>query len=844
MNLLLHYFRLSLRLLLRNPFVSVVNVFGLSVAFGVFLVLWQYAESELEGDRFHKDHERIFRLYFDFYHNTGTGWSHYVCAALPPVVSSMIGQHIPAVDKTTRILHQNNFEEIRWSKLQSDTAAWLEMNPAVTFSVMSTSGERRSFVEKNTAYADPNLFEFFTIPLLKGHPESVLSTADAIVLSASAAQKYFGNTDPLGQAMYENDTTSFTVTGVFEDLPSNTHLSFDILRSTLRISHAIENIDPFQRSCFNYIMLKPGSTLSEVESRINRWQKERWRFEEWPGATLDVRFQPLQDASFQVLDNDVHVPEARYMLLILKGLAIAVFVIGWINYLNLGIVAQARRLKEFGARKAAGAHVYDVVAQLTCESAVVGALSVLLALTWIQLLKAPLAVTFKMQLPEWYAVNGSAGLILVAMITFGTLVAGVYPALLLSKTNVHRMLNQVMHLPGRNRIVQGSTFVQFVSAIALIILSYTVFKQVDYITKDSWGLQRDNVLVIDLPEDHAADLSDRITSLKHRLLATPGIRDVTLSTVVPGDMLENAVALRLGQEREFLNVPRSDGGVDERFIKFYGLSLVAGRNFLPEHPADRASVLVSRRVVRTFGLEPEDAVGKTIFVEKYPWRPLAQPATIIGVIEDRRYTPLYPQSSTANANAGTILTYGNYLFSKNRPLKMPVRIDRSKMDELAKVLEDEFRKSFPHSLFHWYFLEDHMNLHYSREETTRNQIALFMVVAIAIACLGLLGMISGKVLEKTKEIGIRRVLGARTQDVSMVLVKPTLRQMALAVGAGVPLSYYLVNEYLSRFTQHVTLMWWDYVFPISLLLIVMVITVLWHLIRSAAMKPVDCLRYE
>jgi putative ABC transport system permease protein len=291
-------------------------------------------------------------------------------------------------------------------------------------------------------------------------------------------------------------------------------------------------------------------------------------------------------------------------------------------------------------------------------------------------------------------------------------------------------------------------------------------------------------------------------------------------------------------------VSKSDGGVDERFIPFYGLKLLAGRNFLPDNPADKRSVIFSLQTVKNVGLNPATAIGKVVRIGKYPWRPFGTEAEIIGVIEEHRYNPLYLESGINIANRGTILTYGNFLYPKNKPLKLSIRINSQNIGQTIETIEKHYMRIFPERLFHWYFLEDHMNTHYQSENIARNQILLFTCIAIGIACLGLLGMISNKVVQKTKEIGIRKVLGAELHQIAQILLNTTIKQTMISTAIGIPVAFYLTQQYLEKFSERISLQWWHFTLPIGILIVILFVSIASVLWKATRTNPVDSLRYE
>jgi putative ABC transport system permease protein len=812
----------------------------------VFFVLWQHATYELESDQFHKDHERIYRIYHHFRFAEGDNWDDYVFSTLPPILLKLVMEKNSDVEDLTRIIYQKNFDAIRWHGPQTDTAGYSEFSNEVRLSYIDAADEKISFKETNCAFADPNFFEFFSYPLAMGSPRVVLNRADAVVLSESTARKYFGEQNPVGKTFLLNDDKSFTVTGVFKDFGHNTHNNADLLFSTLHIANAMESADPFQETAIGYYRLSAGADIPKLKKALTSETKLHWNFifEHFPGSTSEFHFQPLEDAAFEVFQNDAYSPKSKFKLQVFLVVGIVVLIMAWINYLNLQLSLQARRMKELATRKTAGARIYDFINQFFVESLIINALSVLVAVTIIQLLKSPLEVLFQLSVPDWKEITFETSLIFVGVMVLGVLIAALHPALTMWELTIHSLFNFGKVFAEGQNFTKSTSMLQFCIAIVLIFWLGAVFSQVNFVLNSSWGIDRSGVMVVELPVDNSiVGRNNDVETLKSQLKRTAGIEDVTVSRTVVGDLVRNRLAFWQYDRFDARAVPKSDGGVDERYIPFYKLELIAGRNFMAENPTDRNAVIISREAAKNVGWTPEEAIGKAVSVEKFSWRSISTRAEVIGVIEDHRYSPLYMQSTiSSETNRGTILTYGNYLFPNNFSSKMSIRLNGS--DDVIETIEAKFQEIFPGELFHWYFLDSHMNAHYQSEKIARNQITLFTSIAIGIACLGLLGMISNKVISKTKEIGIRKVLGAQLYQIGQILLTPTFKQVCVAVVIALPSAYLLTQSYLQKFSERVTLQWWHFALPIAILILLLLVTVASLVWRAARRNPVEALKYE
>lgn len=844
--MLLNYLKLSLRLLARNPFFTFINVAGLSVGFAVFFVLWQHSTYELKSDQFHKDHNRIYKAYCDFYFAQGDVWTHYIYSTLPPILIKLAKEKNPEVEEVTRLIHQNNFNAIRWRGPQTDTAGYSEQSTQVIISFYDRGGEKYSFSETKAGFADPNFFQFFSLPLVVGTPRDVLNQADAIVLSETTARKYFGQENPVGKTLLLNDTKSFTVTGVFKDIGHNSHLNIDLLFSTLNIYAVMESSDPYQETAVGYFKLSENADMSKLSLSLAHETDLNWpfiRMKSFPGSTVEFHFQPLKDVPFHVQGNDNYVPKSKFKLQLFLIVGFVVLAMAWINYLNLKLSTQASRMKEMAARKTAGAGIIDFMKQFLMESILISVLSVALALTLIQIFKSPLETLLQFYFPDWSGIDQWTLLVFLGVMILGIMIAALHPASVMWKSTIRSMLNSSKTFSERINFIKITSVIQFIGAIVLIVWLTTTFSQVSFIMKDSWGVNRDGVIVIELPEnDSIVGISLDVEKFKNELLTINGVEDVAVSSTVTGDLIRNRVGFEpIGHGYSWV-VPKSDGGVDERYIPFYDLKILAGRNFMRDNPADRDAVIISREVASSIGWSPEEAIGKVVSVEKYSWRGIRSNAEIIGVIEDHRYSPLYLETSLSESNRGTILTYGNYLFPKNQPLRLSIRVNASK--HLIEEIGDKFKSNFPEKIFEWHFLHEHMNVHYQSEQIAQNQVMLFSMVAIGIACLGLLGMISNKANAKVKEIGIRKVLGARVSHIGQILLNTTIKQIGIAILFGIPISFILTRQYLQKFSERVDLNWWHFALPVAILILIMLATVGTVVWKAAKSNPVEALKYE
>jgi len=822
--MLLSYLKLSLRLLARNPFFTFINVVGLAVGLTSFMVLWNYSQHELKSDQFHKDYERIYRLYVFGQFADGPA----IAGALNPEIIRRAADDFKEIEEYTRIVKQDNFVE-----------GSLPHGRQLFFSYTNMENQRSSFLETRIAYADPNFFDFFSFPLLVGNSRSVLSESNSVVVSKGIARKYFGAREPLGEVLYMNDTIPLRVTGVFEDLPSNTHLVFDMLISSLTIEKYLRLPDS-QAWTHGYYKLQGNSSVAAFDSTLNAYVKRNFTGtldRTFGPATYEAHLQPLKEMAFNTHALDMlHAPKSKYLLSVLGLVSISVLLMAWVNYINMTLSANQKRMKELAARKAVGANSFDFIRQFIMEAMLLNGVALLVAITLIQLIRTPAQVYFGFYVVSWSDISLTVKLLIGCATLAGITITGMYPAIATLNVSPKILFGEKRFAKSSFRFSHLLTVFQYGAAIALIIWAFSVYLQITHVLNFDIGLKKDQVVVIDLPFHQDSLKRLQVKYFESQLSSSSSIMDYTFSHEVIG--ARGGFLKRNDLSETFM---MEEYTVDARFIPFYGIKLIAGRNFLPNHRADENTIILSRKAIRTLGFKsPEDALGAQILVpQDLVGLSDYAPSTVIGVFEDYFAVPFF------NIYQG--YTSGQSLFPSSVDAtlrKASVRIFPGQFKNAMGQLQKEYASAFPHTIFNSNVLEDQMSRAYDEEKIASNQIILFTLIAIGIACLGLLGMMSHKAVEKTKEIGIRKVLGARMHHLGSVLLGSSLKQLLFAMLLGLPIAWYLTQQYLEKYTERITLQWWHFALPIMILVVIMFLTIASLLWKAANSNPVEALKYE
>ena len=838
--MLLSYLKLSLRLLVRNPFFTTINVVGLAIGFASFYALWEYSTTELKADQYHKDADRIARIgvNWNWTDDGGKTWGHITFGFTKSSMFPKVKEDFPEVESSLRILNQGNFS--------SDL---VNHGNKIIISTNEQNGQR-IFKEEKTAYADPNLFTFFTIPLVYGQPDKVLNEANYVVLSQSTAVKYFGKTDPVGELLKLNDSITLKVSGVYEDLPHYSHLNFELVISNAGLQNKWSS--PHWSGLVGYIKLN-HQDFKNFEAKLNRRLDQYWRetLRNWSNIKLDMFVQPLADISFsQNFEGDNFYSKSKPFLFTLVFIALSILVMAWVNYINLSVTRTSRRFKEIATRKISGAGAVDMVWQFVTQSLVTNMLAIALAFTLIQLIRKPASLLFNIQIDEFSSLSLGSVTIFLSIIISGIFLSGLYPAIISMAYQPKELFNFNPSVSGRRFIPSLLTIGQLSVAIIFILLGFTVAHQLNHVLNMSTGINKNDVVIIEAPVIKPANYHQILLSLENQISNNANVSAVTCSSSDVSEYFgaEQLSTRRIGSDLKF---GIKGNTVDEDFLPFYGITLLAGRNFIKDNQPD--AIIISRFAATRLGFKsPEDAIGSIInlALDNGPNGDNLKDAEVIGVFEDFRLASFLNMSqSSTEANdqgAGFILMYKDQFFGGviSTPEKISVRVSPQNFKETIASIQTLFEQQFPGNAFTWYFLDEHVNQIYSHEKVSRNQIVLFTVLALLIACLGLLGMISKKVVEKTKEIGIRKVMGAELHQIAQILLNTTAKQIIIATVIGIPVAYYLTQQYLEKFSERITLQWWHFALPVLILVVIMFLTIASVLWKAAKSNPVEALKYE
>lgn len=833
--MLLSYLKLSLRLLLRNPFFTFINIAGLSVGFAVFLILWQYTKADLNSDKQWKDWERIARIgIFLEWTDDGKTWDSERYGITQTLLAPQLIEDFSELESFTRILQQSQFNK-----------ELTGLGETIIMTYEKPNQTRLMFREEKIVMADTNLFDFFSIPFSSGNPASALRNANTMVISASIAKKYFSEETAIDKIFTLNNEP-YVVTGVFEDLSQSTHLDFQIILSN-RSKVDIWPLNIFPKVS-SYIKYKAKANVSAFESKINqpnliqKYYAAALQYN--PKMKIKNIVQPLNEIAFsQKWRGDLFITKSKTLLIIFQSVGIAVLLLAVVNYISLNVSRIRKRYKEVATRKVSGANAIDFNKQFFIESSVVFALAIALSFTILQLVKVPMYELLQIPTPK---LDGPTVTLVIVVSIFTIILSTVYPMYLVWTFQPQALLrNSHQGRDGKSKFL-SFTFIQFSIAIVLIVWGFMIYSQITFVLSKNLGFNKEDVIVIEAPIFRTDHFGSDMDVFKNRLRSIPGILDLTVCSTVMGDDVWNVRVRRPGVD--IVVAIDTNGGIDENFLNFFSIPLVAGRNFLPGIKGNE--IILSEGALSRLGFDkPDDAVGnyidvmgKTAQQEEEEW----VRTKVIGIAKSYRLRPMLKFSSDHDlrSDAGIGLMYLNSLDSDLETEKIVIRIETASTGATIKEASSHFNEIFPGNIFQWYSLDENINQHYQSEKTWRNQILFFTTLAIGIACLGLLGLMSNKVVEKTKEIGIRKVLGAQLHQIAAILLSTTVKEIVLASVIGIPLAYYLTQQYLEKFSERISLQWWHFALPVAILIIIMLSAIASVLLKAARSNPVHTLKHE
>jgi putative ABC transport system permease protein len=805
-----HKLKLALRHMWKHKTHVFINTLGLAIGIAFFIMIGMFVIHEFSYDKFNEKRDQIYRLILD----GKIGEQEILGSFTPAPMAAAFKEEIPDIIEATRMDY--------WGQT------------VIRF-------EDKTFIENRFALADSTFFDIFSVPLIEGNPREALNAPHKVVITESTAKKYFGNEDPIGKMiLVGTDTTHYSITGICKDVPENSHFEFNMLGSFL--THwAARNEIWLSNNIATYVLLNKGAQAKDVEEKIKpvllkhigpelqQYMGVSVEDFEKTGGRYGILLQPLSDIHLNpAVETQFKQPNDRRYVYIFAIVAIAILIIAVINYMNLATAQSAGRAHEVGLKKVVGSGKYELVWQFLIESLIFSTLSLLIALLLIELLLPYFNNLVNLNLSlgyfdKWYIIP----LLLALSVTVGML-SGTYPAFFLSSFKPVAVLSGKLRSGVRSGILRSILVVfQLTISILLIVSTIVIFRQIHYMLNKDLGFNKEQVMVI----EQVQALQDKMNVFKKEIGNIPGVIACSHSTAVPGHMTNVNGYLIAGKPAEN-SVILTTAWTDYDQIKTYGIELVEGRFLSEDFTSDSNACVINEMAVKNFQLE--DPLNTKFLLPSPAGSPMIA-QNVIGVVKDFHFTSLRDIIQPyIFLNAGRQQNWG-FFSIKMRPENVS-----QTTAQVEKIWKD-FTNDFP---IQYFFMDEDFNRQYQEDQRTGRLSLIFGILAIFIASLGLYGLTSFTVEQRTREIGIRKIQGAEIKRIVYLMLRESTIMIVIATIIAWILSYFYLTSWLENYSYRINLSPFDFIISLVIVLLISWLTISYWTIKAARINPADALRYE
>lgn len=793
-----NYLKFSIRNIKRNRLFSAINIFGLAISLTALILMALYIENEWSFDRFHEKAQRIYRVADDKQTPDILIRS---AASAAPVAPALLTDY-PEVQEAARI---------------NATEALVKY-------------ENKLFEERKIFYADPGLLNIFSFKMMKGNPANALKDPMSIIVTEQIAGKYFGTAEPLDKILSLDDK-NMKVTGVIKNIPANSHLNFDFLVSMSTAQQKGSGnewlfTNWYSNNFYTYLLLPENYDVNRLTARMEDFDKRHHE----NGSTTKHHYalEKLTDIYLHSdRENQAGKTGSITNLYVFSAAALIILLVACVNFINLSTARAAERAKEVAIKKVAGAAKGQMIIQFFTESF----LMTLISLTIAIILASAFLPAFNnfsgksLSLDLFSIIHTTSLLVLLIGIA---LLSGSYPAFILSG------FKPASALKGKIRaslwsigIRKGLVVFQFAVSIVLIVCSLVIYRQLQYMQQHDLGFKSSQTMVINFEGDNT--VQQQYQTIRRQMLNIAGVKKVTASSNVPGDRNANTWSMDFAKKNgDTVSTELAIYLADFNYLDQYAIPIIAGRGFSEQYAADSTvSMLINETALKKLGFNNADEVIG-IHVGMYP-----KDGKVIGVFKDFHFESL--QKSVAPLVIRVIPSKFR-LFS--------IEINSGNIRQTVAEIEKTWSKSVPQRPLEFSFLDESYNKQYQSEIQFGKVFAIFTSLAIIVACLGLFGLALFSIQQRTKEIGIRKVLGASVTGITSLLSKDFIRLVFIAILIASPISWYVMTKWLQDYSYHIEISWWLFVIAGSLAVVIALLTISFHAVKAAIANPVKSLRAE
>lgn len=805
-----NYIKTALRNISRQKGYVVINIFGLAIGVASSMLIAIYIFSELSYDKHHENKDRIYRVLLDGKINN----QEILGAWTPSPMAFTLKEEFPEIEEAVRI----------------DT--WDET--VVKY-------EDKSFVESAFIQADSTFFNVFTAPLIKGNPKTALAKPHTVVLSESTAQKIFGEETAIGKTIKIGTYEEYhEVTGIMKDMPKTSHFDCNMVGSFISSARA-EQGNWLSNNLATYLLLSPNTSKENVEDKIPELVKENAGpiLQEYMGISFDefidkgnryaYQLQPLLDIHLNPsIESDMKTPNDKKYIYIFSVICFFLIVIAAINYMNLSTARASTRAKEVGLRKVVGSSKKMLIKQFMVESLIMSFIAVIIAMILVNLalpyfnnlIKTELTLNY---LEDWHFIPA---LVITALVV--GLLAGSYPAFYLSSFKPTTVLSGELKSGTKNKKIRSTLVVsQFIISAALILATIVISKQTNYMLSKDLGFDKDRLLVL----RRISAIGDKIETFKNEINKIPGVIKSTHSTMVPGHTNNNN-AYQIQSQPKGETYVFETNYADEDFAEVYGIKMAQGRFFSKENSSDKNVCVVNETAIKDYPIK--DPFNESIMSAHNSAEELT-PLKIVGIVNDFHIKSLHKSISPYIIVPKPEDTQWGY-FS--------IKLDADNIPQAMNEIEKTWKEFSNNDPMLYFFMDNEYASLYEEEQRTSMLSVGFAILTILIASLGLFGLTSYMTEQRTKEIGIRKAMGASVSRVVVIIANETVKLTVIAIIISYPVAYYFLHNWLNNYPYRISLNPVDFIFTLLIIITIAFITISYQTIKTARKNPAYSLRYE
>ena len=784
-----NYFKTAWRNLLTNKTFSLINIAGLALGMTCSLVIMLWINDEVQKDKFHQNGSRLYRVMENQYYSGDIS----TFEATPGILAENIVKDIPEIQMASQVL---------WEEEPLFTAG-------------------NVFDKEKGRYVQKDFLRMFSFKLLKGDPATALARPDAVVISKKLADKYFKGQNPIGKIIRIDNRDNVIVTGILDEIPETSSLKFDFLMSwdiwykKNEWAHEWGNNGP---RCM--VTLSPNASANKVNAKIKNYIKTKNK-----DSNVELFIQNYGESYlYSNWEHGKLVGGRIEYVRIFSIVAVIILIIACINFMNLATARSLRRSREIGVRKVVGAGKRQLIFQFIGESLFVSFIAMFLSLLIVALLLPAFNTLTEKHLALHF--SDPSFLIIILCLTLITgILSGSYPALFMSS------LKPIVVLKGLLKFKSGATYFrkglvvfQFALSIILILGMIVIYRQIDYIHNKNLGFAKEDLLYMPLE----GELQKNYPAFKNELLRQPGIKSVTSAASSPLEVGSSTQGVRWPGKDTTKLILFSNNPITYDYIKTMGIQLIGGRDFSPEYGLDSMNYLINEAAARKIGYK--DPVGKELTM----W---GDKGMIIGLLKDYHHNSLHVPIEPLILRLHK-KSWGDYWGN------VIIRTEKGKTKQAIASMEKVYKQFNPRFPFKYYFTDDEIANRYKAEYTVSKLSRYFAFIAIFISCLGLFGLVAFTAEQKTKEIGIRKVLGASVTGIVQMLSKDFLKLVFIAAIIAFPVAWWAMNSWLENFAYRISISWWVFVLAGVIAVLIALITISFQSIKAAVANPVKSLRTE